>query len=234
MTDKLEDPFGSVDVETVSRSMRLPPDVDGCVWMLNLMEYEPVADCDDAGGPAKSGKEADDAHGPTAILDDLGATVPLFGDVTRQVAGDVAWERIGIVRHPSRALFFAMQNRTDFRKQYVHEQAGMETKILMGCVPLAVADPAAAGDGPLVMRARRFGEGAAPGPDPIGVTPVAHLAVDGVILGDGRRWDDVRFDWVGDGVLDVLADTVGLTDQVVVVIDPLLESLIDSVQTAGK
>jgi hypothetical protein len=63
---------------------------------------------------------------------------------------------------------------------------------------------------------------------------VAHFAVDGVILGDGRRWDDVRFDRVEDGVLEVLADTVGLTDQVVVVIDPLLESLIDSVQTAGK
>jgi hypothetical protein len=44
----------------------------------------------------------------------------------------------------------------------------------------------------------------------------------------------VRFDRVEDGVLEVLADTVGLTDQVVVVIDPLLESLIDSVQTAGK
>jgi hypothetical protein len=186
------------------------------------------------GGPAISGKEADDVYAPTAILDDLGATVPLFGDVTRQVAGDVAWERIGIVRYPSRAAFFAMQNRTDFRKQYVHKQAGMETTIIMGCVPLAVADPAAAGIGPLVMRVRKFGGGAAPGPDPVGVTPVAHFAVDGVILGDGRRWDDVRFDRVEDGVLEVLADTVGLTDQVVVVIDPLLESLIDSVQTAGK
>jgi hypothetical protein len=234
MADRLDYPFGSVDVETASRWMQLPPHVDGCVWMLNLMKYKPVADYGDAGGPAISGKEADDVYAPTAILDDLGATVPLFGDVTRQVAGDVAWERIGIVRYPSRAAFFAMQNRTDFRKQYVHKQAGMETTIIMGCVPLAVADPAAAGIGPLVMRVRKFGGGAAPGPDPVGVTPVAHFAVDGVILGDGRRWDDVRFDRVEDGVLEVLADTVGLTDQVVVVIDPLLESLIDSVQTAGK
>lgn len=233
MAERLEYPFGSVDVETASRWMQLSPDEDGHVWMLNLMKYKPVADYGEAAGPSISGKEADDVYAPTAILDDLGATVPLFGDVTHQVADHVPWERIGIVRYPSRASFFAMQARDDFQKQYVHKKAGMETTIVMGCVPVSVADPAAAGSGPLVMRVRRFAEGAAPGSDPAGVLPVAHFAVDGVILGDGRRWDDVRFDRVEDGVLESLAGVPGLADQVVVVIDPLLESLIDSVTSAG-
>ncbi len=160
MADRLEYPFGTVDVDTASRWMRLAPDEDGPVWMLNLMRYKPVADYGDDGGPEISGREADDVYAPTAILDDLGATVPLFGDVTRQVADDVAWDRIGIVRYPSRASFFAMQDRADFQRQYVHKKAGMETTIVMGCVPVSTADPAAAGSGPLVMRVRRFVEGA--------------------------------------------------------------------------
>jgi hypothetical protein len=233
MADRLEYPFGSIDIETASRWMHLPPEDDGDIWMLNLMKYKTVADYGDAGGPAITGKQADDVYAPTAILDDLGATVSLFGDVTHQVADHVAWERIGIVRYPSRASFFAMQNRDDFQKQYVHKKAGMETTIVMGCVPLSVAEPAAAGSGPVVIRVRRFAEGSEPGPDPAGVTPVAHFAVDGVILGDGRRWDDVRFDRVDDGALEALAAIPGLADQIVVVVDPLLESLIDSVQTAG-
>jgi hypothetical protein len=234
MADRLEYPFGTVDVETASRWMRLAPAEDSHVWMLNLMQYRTVADYGDAGGPDVSGREADDIYAPTAILDDLGATVPLFGDVTRQVADHVAWDRVGIVRYPSRASFFAMQDRDDFQRQYVHKKAGMQTTIVMGCVPVSVADPAAAGSGPLVMRVRRIAEGAEPGPDPAGVTPVAHFVVDGVILGDGRRWDDVRFDRVEDGVLEALAGEPDLADQVVVVIDPLLESLIESVQTVGR
>jgi len=234
MADRLEYPFGTVDVDTASRWMRLAPDEDGPVWMLNLMRYKPVADYGDAGGPEISGREADDVYAPTAILDDLGATVPLFGDVTRQATDGEAWDRIGIVRYPSRASFFAMQGRADFQRQYVHKKAGMETTIVMGCVPVSTADPAAAGSGPLVMRVRRFVEGVRPGPDPAGVTPVAHFVVDGVILGDGRRWDDVRFDRVDVHALEQLADTGGLADQVVVVIDPLIEDLIASVTTAGE
>jgi len=145
MANPLEYPFGTIDTETAGRWLHLSPDEDREVWMLNLMKYKAVADYGDAGGPAVSGREADDIYAPTAVLAELGATVPLFGDVTRQVTDDVAWERIGIVRYPSRASFFAMQNRDDFQKQYVHKEAGMETTIVMGCVPAAVADPARPG-----------------------------------------------------------------------------------------
>jgi hypothetical protein len=233
MANPLEYPFGTVDTETAGRWLHLSRDEDREVWMLNLMKYKPVADYGDAGGPAISGKEADDVYAPTAVLAELGATVPLFGDVIHQVTDDVAWERIGIVRYPSRASFFAMQNRDDFQKQYVHKEAGMETTIVMGCVPAAVADPDEAGSGPVVMRVRRFVDGATPGVDPAGVVPVVHFTVDGVILGDGRRWDDVRFDRVDAAVLPLLADTEGVAEQVVVVVDPLLEDLIGSVVTAG-
>jgi len=233
MADQLQYPFGTIDTGTAVRWLHLAPVEDGAVWMLNLMKYKPVADYGDGTTSTISGREADDIYAPTAVLDDLGATVPLFGDVIRQVTDDVAWERIGVVRYPSRASFFAMQRRDDFQKQYVHKEAGMETTVIMGCVPESVADPAGAGSGPLVMRVRRFAEGAAPAPDPDGVVPVARFLVDGVILGDGRTWDDVRFDRTDDAVLPLLADTDGVAEQIVVVVDPLLEDLIGSVVTAA-
>jgi hypothetical protein len=234
MANPLEYPFGTINSETAVRWLHLAPEEDREVWMLNLMKYRPVADYGDGSSSTISGREADDIYAPTAVLDDLGATVPLFGDVIHQVSDDVAWERIGIVRYPSRASFFAMQNRDDFQRQYVHKEAGMETTIVMGCVPVRVGDPADAGRGPVVMRVRRFAEGATPAPDPDGVVPVAHFVVDGVILGDGRTWDDVRFDRVDEANLAQLAATVGVAEQVVVVVDPLLEDLVGSVVTAGN
>ena len=233
MANPLEYPFGTINTETAGRWLHLAPEEDGAVWMLNLMKYKPVADYGEAGGPAISGKEADDIYAPTAVLADLGAVVPLFGDVTHQVTDDVAWERIGIVRYPNRASVFAMQNRDDFQKQYVHKEAGMETTIVMGCTPVSTADPAGAGSGPLVMRVRRFAEGATPAADPDGVVPVARFAVDGVILGDGRVWDDVCFDRAEGPALEALAGTEGVAEQVVVVIQPLIEDVIGSVLTAG-
>jgi hypothetical protein len=145
----------------------------------------------------------------------------------------VAWDRIAIACYPSRASFFAMQDREDFQKQYVHKEAGMETTIVMGCVPVSAAEPDEACSDPLVMRVRRFAEGQAPGPDPDGVTPVARFDVDGVILGDGRTWDDVRFDRMDGIAIAALARSEGVVDQVMVVIDPLIEDLIGSIRTFG-
>ena len=164
MADRLEYPFGSIDVETAGRWLQMSPEDDGPVWMLNLMKYKPVADYGEEGGPAISGREADDIYAPTAILADLGATVPLFGDVIAQVADDVAWERVAIVRYPSRASFFAMQERGDFQEQYVHKKAGMETTIVMGACPVGRGEPGrrfrSRGDaGAPVRRGRRAGSG---------------------------------------------------------------------------
>jgi hypothetical protein len=125
-----------------------------------------------------------------------------------------------------------MQRRDDFQKQYVHKEAGMETTIIMGCLPVSVAHPAEAGSGPILMRVRRFEDGAIPRADSEGVVPVAHFIVDGVILGDGRTWDDVCFDRVDAAILPELASTEGVAEQVVVVVEPLLEDLIGSVVTA--
>jgi len=56
MAERLEYPFGSIDVETAGRWLQLAPEDDGNVWMLNLMKYRAVADYGAEGGPALSAR----------------------------------------------------------------------------------------------------------------------------------------------------------------------------------
>ena len=233
MAKPLDYSFGEINTDTVGRWLHLAPEDDGPVWMLNLMKYRDVADYGDGADSGISGRAADDAYAPVDVLADLGAVVALFGDVTGQLAGSPAWDRIGIVRYPTRASFFAMQNRDDFQEQYVHKKAGMEFTIVMGCLPDTTDEGPGAPDGKLVVRVRRFAGGAASAPDPAGVTPVARFDVDGVVLGDHRTWDEVRFDRVEEGAMAGLTAVEGIEDQEIVVVDPFIDVLVDSVRTSS-
>ncbi|HVC70970.1 MAG TPA: hypothetical protein VNC61_12010 [Acidimicrobiales bacterium] len=232
--------FGRPHADTIGRWLQLPPADDGPIWVLNLMQYRAVADYADGRPSSVTGKEADDAYAPVGPLMAVGATVAFFADVTDQRAGEPAWDRIGIVRYPSRGSFFAMQQRDDFQKQYVHKEAGMQFTIVMGCLPATVTSPATVispatdGDGPapagsLVLRLRRFAPDRTPDPDPPGVVPVIGFDVDGVVLGDQRRWDEARFDRVQDGALGLLGELDGIAEQIVVVTEPLIDELVISV-----
>lgn len=221
-------PFGEPNFETAARWFQLAADEDGPVWMVNLMKYRALADYGDGESRGVSGKEADDAYAPLGPLAAIGAVVALHGDVTAQASGDPAWDRIGIVRYPSRASFFAMQERDDFKQQYTHKKAGMEFTIVMGCVPTFVA--ASAPDGlELVMRVRRFAEGTTPGDDPAGTVPVARFDVDGVILGDKRAWHDVCFDVADDAQIEAMLGVTGIEEQVIVRVERAIDELVASV-----
>ena len=53
---------------------------------------------------------------------------------------------MGIVRYPSRAAFFAMQQREDFKELHAHKDAGMDFTIVMSCLPAAGSPHAGASD----------------------------------------------------------------------------------------
>jgi hypothetical protein len=244
MATQKQFPFGRPNFETAGRWLGVAPELDGPLWMVNLMKYRAVADygdsdVDGADGVAEgsapiTGKQADDAYAPLGPLAAMGAVVAFHGDVTAQAAGDPAWDRIGIVRYASRASFFAMQERDDFKKQYTHKKAGMEFTIVMGCLP-TFADEASPADGDsYVMRVRRFADGATPGDDPAGVRPVATFDVDGVILGDDRRWDEVRFDLADDAAIAQMQHTSGVDEQVIVRVERSIDRLVDTVVTARE
>jgi len=231
MADRIEHTYGQINIDTVKRWFRMDPAEDRDVWMINLMKYHQVAAYQGDDAPAISGKEADDAYSPVEVLADLGAMVAFHGDVERQLEGDPAWDRIGIVRYPSRASFFAMQERDDFKEKHVHKAAGMEFTIIVGGLPVGAAAEVPAG-GSYVMRVRRLEEGAVAPQDPAGVTPVARFSSDGTVIGDEREWDEVLFDVVEDGALDALVGLPGVAEQITMVVGRSIDRLAESVATA--
>ena len=140
-----------------------PPDEDGPIWMVNLMKYRDTADYRDGRETTISGREADDIYAPLDVLADLGAEVVFAADVDQQLLGDQpTWDRVAIVKYPTRRSFIEMQSRPDFQEQHVHKEAGMATTIVSGCVPIPVpegepvdwadvAHPPTADDGPVVV-----------------------------------------------------------------------------------
>ncbi len=218
--------YGQIDREYGARLATTPPDDDGPIYMVNLLRYHDVAQYGDgseaAGDGAVSGREADDRYAPVDVLREIGAEVVLWGDVDAQLLGAApAWDRVGVVRYPTRRSFIEMQARRDFQERHVHKEAGVERTIVMGCVPFElperiqhhepvawtdVAHPPTDEDGPIaVIHVIKFAEGelrdemleyqaeAAEVAVPHGVRIGGWFGVEGTIVGDGRSWDEVRF-----------------------------------------
>jgi hypothetical protein len=212
--------YGTPNREYGMRLATTPPEEDGPIYMVNLMKYRAVASYADGNPVARSGREADDAYAPTDILRDIGAEVVFFGDVDQQLLGaEPAWDRVGVVKYATRRSFIEMQSRPDFREKHVHKAAGMEQTIVMGCLPMAspafpadapelpgVPHPATSDDGPVVVlhvirfvesqdreKMRTYEQAAGVAAIPHGVRISGWFTVEGTILGDGRTWDEVRF-----------------------------------------
>jgi hypothetical protein len=218
--------YGTVDREYGMRLATTPADEDGPVWMVNLMKYREVADYGDDGGPTISGREADDLYTPRESLGAIGAEIVFAGDVDQQLLGDeTVWDRIGVVKYPTRRSFIDMQSRPDFKRQHAHKDAGMQQTFVIGCQPMTVPDfpsdivrpdwadvphPPTEEDGPVMVihvlkfrdaadaavtpeQMEAYTRSAATTAGPHGVRIAGWFAAEGTIVGDGRTWDQVRF-----------------------------------------
>ena len=214
--------YGTIDREYGLRLATTPPVDDGPVWMVNLMKYRDVADYADGRDAAISGQEADDLYTPLDSLAAVGARPVFFGDVDQQLLGDgTVWDRIGVVRYPTRRAFVEMQSLPSFQESHAHKDAGMESTIVMGCQPMTQPDapvgfapqdwsgvphPPTGDDGPVVVvHVLRFhdtpaGEAAARS-TPIQMERYQNEAAK-VALGHGVRvdaWFAVEGTIIGDG-----------------------------------
>jgi hypothetical protein len=144
-----------------------------------------------------------------------------FGDVVQQPLGTPAWDRIGIVRYPTHRSFLEMQRREDFQDKHVHKEAGMEFTIVMACLPDALA--------PAQPRGAKVAMTVARGTLPGAIT-IADLNVEGVIIGDDRTFDTVRFERAtDDATLDAIVDAAKQADDAhVVIVEPRIDLLADS------
>jgi hypothetical protein len=124
--------------------------------------------------------------------------VPFFGDVVDQLSGDdVKWDRVGVVKYPSRKAFLDMQNREDFKGKHEHKEAGMEFTFVIGCQPSIMVTPqnisSDLAEGPVVVvDVFRYAEQTNDQPI-VDTNAAAWFHVEGTIMGDGREWDEVRF-----------------------------------------
>ncbi len=169
--------YGQIDREYATRLATTPPDADGPVWMVNLMKYRAVADYGDGQVSTISGQEADDLYTPLESLAAVGARPVFFGTVDQQLLGDdVVWDRVGVVKYPTRRSFIDMQARPEFQQAHRHKDAGMDRTIVIGCQPMPFPEappgvtpvdwadvpfPPTAQDGPVVvLHVLRFADAA--------------------------------------------------------------------------
>lgn len=215
--------YGQIDEEYAAELARTAPGDDGPVWMVNLMHYKEWADYEDDRETTLTGREADDTYAPLGPLAAVGAEVVFVADVEDQFIGEEPkWDRIAVVRYPTRAAFMAMQEREDFQEAHVHKEAGMAETIVIGTQPLGFPDiehqvdwadvphPPTDDDGAYTMvHVIRFhdDDGATETPDhmevyqevagsvavPNGLRIDGWFSAEGTIVGDGRAWHQVRF-----------------------------------------
>ncbi len=212
--------YGTIDRAYVTTLATTPAVEDRPVWMVNLMQYRDTADYGGSASEKISGRDADNRYAPFESLAAVGAEIVLVADVDQQLLGDPpAWDRVAVVRYPTGRAFLDMQGRPDYREKHVHKEAGLARTIVMATRPVAapelpadapewteVPHPPAAEDGPVVvMHVLRFHSGGAESDmvdyqNAAAVPALRHglridgwFAVEGTVVGDGRSWDQVRF-----------------------------------------
>lgn len=212
--------YGTIDEQYAAHLGSFAPEDDQPLWMVNLMRYRDKAEYADGRATDLTGRQADDAYFPYRQFRTVGAELVFVADVEEQLVGDdQLWERIAVVRYPSRQAFHDMQELPDYVQLHEHKDAGMASTFVIGCLPMPWPDlpddaptldsvpfPSTPEDGPVViMHVLKFNDGGAIEDMnvyqdaagrvalPQGVRIGAWLEVEGTIVGDGRGWDQVRF-----------------------------------------
>lgn len=230
MTDDVINPaltvrYGQLDEDYARVLGSTPPEQDGPVWMVNLMRYRDRADYTDGRDTELTGQQADDLYAPFDSLAAVGAEIVFFGEVETQLLGDQpAWDRVAVVKYPTRRAFVDMQFRDEFVEHHVHKDAGMAATVIAGTHPFAHPDgppdapeldqvpfPSTDEDPRIVVvhvvafdtehatRAESvesmsaYTQHAIDVAVPHGVRVEGWFRVEGTVVGDGRQWDQVRF-----------------------------------------
>jgi len=193
----LKHQYGTIDKQYALHLATQPPEDDGPIYMVNLMKYHEVAQYSQDAGVDQpiSGREADDRYNPASILAKIGATIVFVGDVVSNRSGDEDWDRVAVVRYPTRKSFVDMQSRRDFSDKHVHKAAGMQRTIIVCCRPHDEAldhrgRPKTDDERFVAMVVRRTSDRASAFAS---LSGAINFAAEGTIIGDGRSWDTVQF-----------------------------------------
>ena len=113
--------------------LEIDPADDGPFHMINLIKFREKADYADGRETDLTGREADMLYAPFEFLQAIGAEIVFASEVESNLItlDGTQWEQIGIVRYPSRALFFQMTQDEEFQARSVHKDAGVEKSLVI-------------------------------------------------------------------------------------------------------
>lgn len=198
--ERLEHRYGTIDKQYAITLATHEPESDGPIYMVNLMKYRAVAAYGDGSQGVASGREADDKYNPSSVLNKIGADMLFVGDVVSTDFGVGDWDRIAVVRYPTRRSFVEMQQRKDFAEKHVHKAAGMERTIITCCRLQDHSLDERGRPGPPDFRERHVAM-VVLGPDAVNQSaPFGSTSFDseGTVIGDSRAWLSVHFVELGD------------------------------------
>ncbi len=202
-------------------------DPGGAMWALNFMQYRARAEYSDGRESTLTGAEADDVYTPTGPLAAVGASIVLAGEVRSQICGDeTRWDRIGVVRYPTRMAMVEMNLRKDFQELHHHKEAGMAFTIVVASFPEEVVTDRAQPDDLLLLQMVPS-ENSPDLADGTESTRVARFSIEDVLLGDERRFAEVRYDRISRSTAAELAGRPPLesTDSYAVIVDTRIDEL---------
>ncbi len=176
--------YGTVDSNYGLRLRTAAGAADGPIYMLNLTKYRPEDDCRVGGDGHPTGVDAVGRYAPIPLLTAVGASLCLVADV---LAGTGDWDRVAVVCYPTRRSFLALAARQDFQEWHANKQADVERTTVIGTLPLRNL-PVQADPRRILLELWN-----GPVPHPIAGGPVTPFAVEGTVIGDGRRWNGARY-----------------------------------------
>ncbi|MDW3218110.1 MAG: hypothetical protein R8F63_05810 [Acidimicrobiales bacterium] len=133
---------GDADVEALQAFLASGP-ADEPFYMVNLIRYREHAEYVDGRETDLTGEEADAIYGEfmrNTKLPEIGAEIVYSAVVEQDLIGGTQFDRVGVVRYPSRTAFQAMITSADFQEMNVHKQAGVADTVVMATNLLVAPD----------------------------------------------------------------------------------------------
>jgi hypothetical protein len=201
--------YGLIDSDYAGRLRS--PSVDGPFYMLNLTRYKPQADFHRS-ADRQSGVRAEAHYAPVGLLGTIGATLCFVADA---VASTGDWDRVSVVGYPSRHAFVEMADRSDFQQWHLQNSESIAELLVLGLLrPAELPDEASTYR---ILLEIWHGEP----PVPLAAGRASSFAVEGTIVGDGRRWSGARFTMIEAGTPLPLPD--GRPSYQALLLEPVLE-----------
>lgn len=200
--------YGLVDPGYQMRLREAAGAPDGPLYMLSLARFRPGS------GQVfgrESSRDPDSRYIPISLLTAVAASLCFVGDV---VAGSGGWDRVGVVRYPTRRAFMALNSRRDTSDWNAAKERRTERAMMLGLVPVSHL--------PVGLSQRVLVEvWHGPTPPPMAAGPLTEFEVEGTFIGDGRQWSGARYTAIEPGTaLPLQPDRFGYQAMLV---EPIVE-----------